>query len=871
MSEPLGKTYDPKAVEGKWYRVWEAQGWFTPDLRSTAPAFTISMPPPNITGELHMGHAMYTLQDVLGRWHRMLGDNVLWLPGTDHAAISTNRVIESQLAEEGTSKEAIGREAFAVRVERWYRETGSVILDQMRRLGFSADWTRLRFTMDDAYCAAIRYVFVELWKRGYIYRGPRIVNWCPRDLSTLSDLEVEYEETDDQLYFLRYPIEGGGEIQVATARPETMVGDTAVAVHPDDARYQALHGRTAILPLIGRRLPIVADAMGVDPTQGTGAVKVTPGHDPTDYEIGQRHGLDILTILHPDGRMQIPALPELDGRPLHEARPRIAAMLQAAGALVKVEPYRHSVGHCGQCGAVVEPLVLDQWWVRMEKLARPAIEVVERGEIRFHPARWTNDYLRWMRNVRDWCISRQIWLGHRIPVWTCADGHRAAYLVDPKLCQECGNGELVQDPDVLDTWFSSSLWPFATLGWPQDTPELGRFYPTQVLDTGRDIIYLWVARMIFMSLEFTGKIPFSDVIIHANVQAETGQRMSKSLGTGLDPLKMIEAYGADATRAWPIAASMASQDVRFSEEKLKDYQNFANKLWNVSRYVLMGLARESEALPPPEGLVRHLEPADRWILSRCQRVIAQVTRALERYSFGVAIETLYDFLWHEFADFYIELIKPRIAEAPGAPARRAALATAASVLERYLRLLHPFMPFVSEELWQRLPHDGETIMRAPWPRPGTTNVEAEAEMAHLIAVVREIRRERHVAGIPDGQRLPATVRSSNGIMTSPVGLAYLRTLARLEGEIVAHGTNPVTVVSGETEVLIQFPKADRVHEVRHRRRLENLDAMISRLQGKLNESEFLQRAPAELVEKTRARVGELIRERDRLQRAARRA
>lgn len=864
MPEPLLSKYDPHAVEAKWYGFWESRGYFIPDPKLPAPTFTISMPPPNITGELHMGHAMYTIQDVLCRWHRMLGDNVLWVPGTDHAAISTNMVIEKQLALEGTSKEAIGRTAFENRVAQWYQDTGGVIVDQLRRLGFSCDWSRLRFTMDEAYVAAIRHVFVELWKRRYIYRGPRIVNWCPHCLSTHSDLEIDYEESDDQLYFLRYPLEGGGAIEVATARPETMVGDTAVAVHPDDPRYRHLQGKVAMLPLVHRRLPIIADAEGVDPQQGTGAVKVTPGHDPVDYEIGQRHDLEVLTILHPDGRMKIPAVPELDGRPLGEARRRIVEMLRAEGALVKTEPYRHSVGHCDQCGTVIEPMVSDQWWVRMKELARPAIEVVERGEIRFFPERWASDYLRWMRNVRDWCISRQIWLGHRIPVWTCANGHQSAYLQDPQRCQECGNAELVQDPDVLDTWFSSALWPFATLGWPEDTEDMRRFYPTQVLDTGRDIIYLWVARMIFMSLEFTGKIPFADVIIHANVQqAETGMRMSKSLGTGLDPLKMIDAYGADATRAWPIMASMATQDVRFSEEKLKDYRNFANKLWNAVRLVLMHLATEVGALAAPAESGA-LELADRWILSRCEAAVAEVTRALERYAFGAAIDALYQFLWHEVADYYLELIKPRLALAPGAPSRLAALSTASHVLERYLRLLHPIMPFITEELWQRLPHEGESIMRAPWPRPAAADQEVEADMAHLLAVVREIRRARAEASLKDRLPVPATVHSTRAIINSPVGHAYLRTLAWLDGEPTPDGAKPVAIASGETAVHLQFPTATRTEGRSGRVKLQGLEAAIARLEEKLGNPGFLTKAPSQLVEQTQARLAELQRERDRL-------
>ena len=530
--------YDPKTVEQRWYDTWDQRGYFKPRESLTGKTFTISMPPPNITGDLHMGHAMYTLQDVLIRWHRMLGDAALWVPGTDHAAIATQNVLEKQLAKKGTSKEQIGRVAWDKLVAEWYETTGHTILQQMRRLGFSADWSRIHFTMDPSYVEAIRYVFVRLWKEGLIYRGPRIVNWCPHDQSAISDLEVQYEETDGHLYYLDYPVDGGGVVSVATARPETMVGDTAVAVHPDDWRYKDLIGKSVTLPIVHRRVPIVADD-AVDQEFGTGAVKVTPGHDVTDYEIGERHHLEVRTILHLDGRMNIPEVPELDGLPVPKARERIVEMLRAEGALQKIEPYHHSIGHCDRCGAVIEPLVSAQWWVKMKPLAGPAIAVAESNDLRFHPERWRDQYLRWMHNIRDWNISRQLWLGHRIPVWTCANGHAIAYLKDPQECEQCGDRHLTQDPDVLDTWFSSSLWPFVTLGWPNDTEDLRRFYPTQVLDTARDILYLWVARMVFMSLHFLNAVPFSDVLIHGTVLAPDGRRMSKSLGTGLDPLDLI--------------------------------------------------------------------------------------------------------------------------------------------------------------------------------------------------------------------------------------------------------------------------------------------------------------------------------------------
>ena len=832
--------YDPNAVERRWYQTWESRGYFKPaEKPRTGKAFTISMPPPNITGDLHMGHAMYTLEDVLIRWHRMLGDASLWVPGTDHAAIATQNVIEKQLAKEGTSKEAIGREAFEERVQQWYAQTGNTILHQMRRLGFSADWSRIRFTMDAEYVAAIRTVFVELWKQGLIYRGPRIVNWCPRDQSAISDLEVVYEETDDHLYYLDYPVEGGGVISVATARPETMVGDTGVAVHPDDPRYRGLVGKHVTLPIVHRRVPIVADE-AVERDFGTGAVKVTPGHDVTDYEIGERQHLEVLSILHLDGRMNVPGVPELDGRPVPEARVRIVEMLKAEGALQKVEPYRHSVGHCYRCGAVIEPLVSPQWWVRMKPLAGPAIDVAEKGEVRFHPERWTEQYLRWMRNIRDWCISRQLWLGHRIPVWTCANGHAVAYLQDPAACSECGDRLLTQDPDVLDTWFSSGLWPFATLGWPKDTEDLRRFYPTQVLDTGRDIIYLWVARMVFLSLQFMRTIPFSDVLIHATVLATDGRRMSKSLGTGVDPLDVVDAYGADATRAWCTYFGTSGQDIRFSQEKIKDYRDFANKLWNATRLVLL----KSEAAGRPD--LSRLGPADRWILGRLNRVVEIVTRGFERFEFGPAIDALYEFAWHEFADYHLELMKAGLAE-PG---------VAAQVLEVTLRLLHPIMPFITEELWQRLPHQGDTILYAPWPVPDRRHEDAalEGEMGHLVQVVRAVRNLRREVD-QRVRRPPARIDSSRPLLQDSTGRAYIATLAELEldGTGAAGGQ---TVVVGDTTVTIGLAADGGAERPRLEAELRRREQEIAALERKLANAAFTSKAPAQVVQKERERLAQ---------------
>ncbi len=856
----MGKTYDPKAVEQRWYDTWEKRGYFQPRPGGTGKTFTISMPPPNITGELHMGHAMYTLQDVLIRWHRMLGDETLWVPGTDHAAIATNAVIERQLEEEGTSKDLIGREAFDRRVQKWYADTGDIILRQMHRLGFSADWSRLRFTMDDAYCDAIRYVFVELWKQGFIYRGPRIVNWCPRDLSSISDLEVDYEEADDQLFFLDYPVEGGGVVSVATGRPETMVGDTAVAVNPADARFRHLVGKYAILPLVHRRVQIIADE-AVDPEFGTGAVKVTPGHDATDYEIGERRGLEKLSILHLDGRMNIPGIPELDGLPVPEARARTVELLRTEGALRKVEPYRHSVGHCSRCHAVIEPLITPQWWVRMKRLAEPAIRVAEEGELRFWPEHWRDPYLRWLRNIRDWCISRQIWLGHRIPVWTCVNGHAAAYRTDPTACSECGNQTLTQDPDVLDTWFSSALWPFATLGWPDDTEDFRHFYPTEVLDTGRDILYLWVARMVFMSLHFTGKIPFSEVLIHGNVLDAQGRRMSKSLGNGVDPLDMVERYGGDATRAWCTYFGTTGQDIRFSEEKIKSYQLFANKLWNATRLVLPKLPSGSAPLSIDEMT---LEPADRWILGRLSAVSRTVAQSFERFEFGPALDAVYEFAWHEFADYYLELIKPRTQGS--SQGRQTPLAVAVRVLDRTFRLLHPIMPFVTEELWHRLPHDGETLLYAPWPEPDV-RFEDEAllkQMEHLLEVVRAVRNARHEAEAPKGRAI-ARLESTHPLVSGVIGQRYVATLAQLDLNGTGGGGQRRIVV-GETSVILYLPTngQDAGELGRLRAELQKIGREIEMLKAKLANADFLHKAPADVVNRERERLARAVQTEDRL-------
>jgi valyl-tRNA synthetase len=748
----MDKSFAPSEVEPRWRARWGELRLGVADVTSDRPSFTIALPPPNITGALHAGHALQqSVQDILARHHRMLGHEVEWCPGTDHAAIATQNVIERQLASEGTTKEELGRERFQARVDAWYEEYGGRIFEQMRRLGFSCDWSRARFTLDPAYVRAIRVVFKELYDEGLIYRGPRIVNWCPRCRSAISDEEVEWQEHTDSLVRIRYPVEGGDEIVVATVRPETMLGDSGVAVAPGDPRHAALVGRTAVLPLTGRRVPIFEDA-AVEPEFGTGALKVTPAHDPTDYDIGQRHGLPMIGVIALDGTMDVPDLPRFHGLPVARARPAVTEALREVGAVVEEEEYLHSVGHCDRCKGVLEPLVSEQWWVTMRPLAEPAVAAVESEEVRFHPRRFAAVYLDWMRGIRDWCISRQLWLGHAIPVSTCANGHRFAWIEPPSACPECGSAELAHDPDVLDTWFSSALWPFAIFGWPEDTPDLRRFYPTDVLVTAREIIFLWVARMVMTGLRFAGARPFGDVIINSTILAGDGSRMSKSKGNVVDPLDMIERYGADAVRAWAGAVGTSGQDMRFDENRIASYRFFANKLWNVTR-LLVGRIGDGERIPDlvavePESLL----PEDRWILARLADTIAACDAAIAGYRFHEVMERLYEVTWHGFCDWYVEMVKGRL-HPDAEPASRAAAAfTAVTALDTLLRLLHPFMPFVTEECAQRLPGAAPTLQQRDWPVApawwGQGGNGAVRGVERVIDLVGALRNARQAAGVP---------------------------------------------------------------------------------------------------------------------------
>jgi valyl-tRNA synthetase len=842
QNEPMPTAYDHRAVEAGWSARWKAAGLFRADARSPRPKYSIALPPPNVTGELHMGHALNdTMQDVWARYRRMTGYEVLWLPGTDHAAIATQNVIERQLAAEGLTKEELGRERFAERVDEWYRSVGATIIDQLDELGASLDLSRLRFTMDPAYVRAVRTAFVRFWERGWLYRGPRIVNWCPRCMSAISDLEVEWREHDDTLFYIRYPIEGGGEVVIATVRPETMLADTGVAVHPLDARYRDLVGRHAILPLVGRRLPIVADE-AVRREFGTGALKVTPGHDPMDWEIGQRHGLPLISGMHPDGRMDVPDLPAYDGRPAAEARDLVVGDLSAGGYLVKTEPYRHEVGHCDRCGTVIEPMVSEQWFLRMGEMAARAIAASERGEVRWHPERYERTYLDWLRGIRDWCVSRQLWLGHRIPVYSCGRGHRFASVEEPERCLECGSTELEQDPDVLDTWFSSALWPFATLGWPEDTEDLRTFYPTDLNGTDRGIINLWVSRMIMTGVDFMGRVPFADVAIHCTLLMPTGLPMSKSRGRVIDPRVHIRTYGADALRAWCVSVAMSSQDVRFDESRIEGFKRFSNKLWNATRLVLGGLGQEPVPEPAPDG---NLWLIDRWILSRLQAAIEAATRGIEEYAPQVSVGALYEFAWHDFCDWYLEAVKPRLRDAD--PAARA---VALHVIDRLLRALHPFMPFITDELWHRLPGQRDFLERTVWPRPDDRFRDAEAEAAarRLVAVVEELRRLRQATGSPRrGGRLVLAERLEPEIETLIAELGGVELVEELAGSGLA-----LTEVAGRVEL-----PAAAFDDAAQKAGRERLLRELERSQAKLANPEFVTRAPAAVVEKERARVAEL--------------
>ena len=876
----MDKVYNPKAIEGELYREWEESGAFIAHREEGKKPFTIVMPPPNITGQLHMGHAMDgVMQDSLTRYHRMKGDPTLWLPGTDHASIATEVKIVEAMRKEGLTKDDVGREGFLERAWAWKNEYGGRIVRQTRRMGNSCDWSRERFTMDEGCSQAVTEVFNRLYEKGLIYRGNRMVNWCPCCNTSISDAEVEYEEKEGSFWHLLYPVKETGELlELATTRPETMLGDTAVAINAEDPRYAHLHGCHVMLPLVDREIPIVCDEHA-DMTKGTGVVKITPAHDPNDFEVGQRHSLPIVRVMTYDGRMTGPAekaendalfdsgkatvgeprvldCGKYAGMTAAEARRAIVADMDALGLLKKIEPLRHEVGTCYRCHTVIEPMVSKQWFVKMAPLAKPAVECVKDGRVKFVPERFTKTYLNWMENVRDWCISRQLWWGHRIPAWYCEDcGETIVSRETPTVCPKCGCTHLKQDEDVLDTWFSSALWPFSTLGWPEKTADLDYFYPTSVLVTGYDIIFFWVARMIFSGCEQMGEPPFHTVLIHGLVRDAQGRKMSKSLGNGVDPLEIIDQYGADALRFSLVMGVSPGNDMRFSTDKVESARNFANKIWNASRFVLMNLGEQAESL---EG--KTFSAADKWILTRLDDAIREITAHFEEYDLGLAAQKIYDFAWSEFCDWYIELAKVSLNGENGAATR----AVLRHVLVCLLKLLHPFMPFITDAVYRCIPGEQGTIMLSQWPQRDETLVfpEAAREMEGIMDVIRAVRNLRAEMNVAVGKRAHLIVRPKDGWETAMRGAdEYLKRLAwvsemKLLGADEAAEGKTVSAVSEAAELFIPLGDlVDAEKEIaRLTKELESAQRDIARAEGKLSNPGFLAKAPAQLVEQERAKL-----------------
>jgi valyl-tRNA synthetase len=867
QSTELPPRFDPRSFEDPIYQRWSEGGYFGADPGSARETYVIVMPPPNVTAELHMGHGLNnTIQDVLIRWRRMQGREALWVPGTDHAGIATQNVVERQLAADGKTRWDLGREAFVERVWGWVHETGGTILEQLKAIGSSADWDRTAFTLDPGLSRAVREVFVRLYEKGLIYRGKYIVNWCPRCATALANEEVEHEEIEGALYHQRYPIVGeeGKYLVVATTRPETMLGDTAVAIHPDDHRHQGLLGKTVLLPLAEREIPVIGDDF-VDPEFGTGIVKVTPAHDPNDFEIGLRHDLDQVDIFNPDSTLSEAAPERFRGLDRFAAREAVIEELEQAGLLEKTERHVHSVGHCYRCHTMVEPRVSEQWFVKMTPLAEPALEAFRKGEVRFTPEHWGSVYVGWLENVRDWCISRQLWWGHRIPVWYCRSCD--AMLVrrdDPTTCSECGSEDIEQDPDVLDTWFSSWLWPFSTLGWPEETDDLATFYPGHTLVTAPEIIFFWVARMIMAGLEFMGTVPFNDVYLTGTVRDHIGRRMSKSLGNGIDPLEVVRIFGADALRFTLMKRLGIGADLQLNYEDLEESfhvgRNFGNKIWNAARLAMPHL--EDEVDPMPER--GRLELSDRWILSRLSSAIREVTHGLERFRLHEAAAELYRFFWSELCDWYLELLKPRLYNEANPEARAVARSVLREVLDTSLRLLHPIMPFITEELWLRLPNRaGASIMVSAWPepRPDWSDPQAEAQLdvlRELLGAVRNIRSEYNVA---HGRQIEVRILAADDALRGAIAaegeatvkLAGISSVS-FDGE--TGGAEAMAVLSTGAEVHV--PLEGLIDLARERARLEKqaaeLEAVVERSRKRLGSADFVKKAPEHVVEQARQKL-----------------
>ncbi|MGB8951858.1 MAG: valine--tRNA ligase [Candidatus Aminicenantales bacterium] len=855
----LDKAFDPKPVEEKWRKFWIEEGVFVADVHSSKEKFSIVLPPPNVTGILHMGHALcFTLPDIIVRWKRMQGYNTLWLPGTDHASIAVHNVIEQSLAEKGLSREKLGREEFLKLAWDWKNKYGGVITEQLKKLGASLDWTRERFTMDDGFSQAVRHVFIDLYNEGLIYRDYYLVNHCPHCGTVLSDIEVEHKELQSKLYDIKYPLEdSSGYVIVSTTRPETMLGDTAVAVHPDDNRYKKIQGQKVRLPLTSRVIPVITDKR-VEKEFGTGAVKVTPAHDPVDFELGKLHNLDQIIVIDDRGRMTAEAGRDFVGLDRFECRSKVVARLKELGLLDKVEDYQHAVGHCYRCKTIIEPHLSWQWFVKIGPIAKEAIRVVEEGKIVFIPPNWAKTYFEWMYNIHDWCISRQLWWGHRIPAWYCQDCKEVIVAMEPpQECSQCRSRNLVQDEDVLDTWFSSALWPFGTMGWPERTEDLKTFYPTDLMATGFDIIFFWVARMIMMGLKFMGDIPFRHVFINGLVRDFRRRKMSKSEGNIIDPLEMADNYGTDALRFTLAALAVPGMDIALSEERMAGYRAFANKIWNAARFVLMNL---EGGIPPAQE--EQLTLADRWVRSRLSRITGELNEALGQYKFYEAADKIYHFIWHEFCDWYIELVKPALKEG-----NRTTASVMAEVLDQILRLLHPFMPFITEEIWQHLPSSGKSLAAASFPVENRNfwDAESEAEMNLLQDLIIHIRTIRAENKIPPREKVVLWIKRKKGLLEERVKKhqAYIQALACIE-EIEFHGKFPqekkiLKGMAGGWEIAIPLKGAFNLAQERQRLEKERLkiESEIKKIETRLQSADFRERAPQSVVAQAQTRIEEL--------------
>lgn len=855
MAKELAKAYNPQEVEDKIYDFWIEGNYFHAEVDKNKKPYTIVMPPPNITGQLHMGHALdNTLQDVLIRYKRMQGYSALWLPGTDHASIATEAKIVEAMKKEGLTKKDLGRDKFLERAWKWKDEYGNKITSQLRKMGSSCDWERERFTLDEGCNKAVNQVFVKLYEKGLIYRGERIINWCPHCKTSISDAEVEYEDQAGHFWHLRYPFkDGSGYLELATTRPETLLGDTAVAVNPNDDRYKDLVGKTLILPIVHREIPVIADDY-VEIDFGTGVVKITPAHDPNDFEVGLRHNLPVLTVLTDDAKIT-EDYPAYAGMDRYEAREAIVKDLDAEGALVKIEDYSHNVGTCYRCGTTVEPKVSKQWFVKMKPMAKPAIDAVKNDTTQFVPERFEKVYYHWLENIRDWCISRQLWWGHRIPAWYCADcGEITVSLSTPDKCCKCGSTNIKQDEDTLDTWFSSALWPFSTLGWPDNTKELDYFYPTNTLVTGYDIIPFWVMRMMFSGIEQTGKAPFDTVLIHGLVRDEQGRKMSKSLGNGIDPLKVIDKYGADALRLFLATGNSPGNDMRFIDEKVIACRNFANKLWNASRFVHMNI----DDYNVKNELPQELAIEDKWIIGTLNNVAHEVTENLDRFELGIAVQKVYDFIWDCYCDWYIELTKARLqADNQSAQNARQVLVW---VLDQSLRLLHPFMPYITEEIWQTLPHCGETIMRAEYPQYSDKNnyPQAQQEMEIIMEAIRAIRTRRSEMNVPPSKKANVYIATEKE-KTFTIGTTFFRKLASAAEVEIGRSFDlegAVTIVTADAQIYIPMAElVDKDEELKRlNKELEITKKRLAQSEGKLNNQGFIAKAPQNVVDTVKSQA-----------------